>query len=77
MEEEAAVAVVVAINLPDKFSAKQKHDAIVRELEFRRGVYSNLVRQGKMTPHQAAFQIRIFEAIRDDYFELSKGERLL
>jgi hypothetical protein len=59
------------------FTAKQKREAIERELGYRRRVYDQRVADGKMTKELADFQIKIFEAIRDDYGEIEKRERLI
>jgi hypothetical protein len=59
------------------FTAKQKREAIERELNYRRFVYPGRVAAGKMTQKLADLQIAIFEAIKADYAEAEKGERLL
>jgi hypothetical protein len=59
------------------YTAEQKRDAIERELSMRRRVYPRLIEKGSMTRHTADAQIAIFEAIRDDYVEAEKGERLI
>jgi hypothetical protein len=59
------------------FTAKQKREAIERELAYRRHVYDHRVADGKMTKELADFQIAIFEAMRDDYQAIEKTERLI
>lgn len=63
------------------FTARQKQQAITRELGFRRRVYAVRVAEGKMKEEQARYQIRIFEAIEADYQKIAadevRGERLL
>lgn len=49
------------------FTAQEKLDECNRELVQRQRVYGWMVRQGKMTKGQAARQIRLMTAIRDDY----------
>lgn len=58
-------------------TAKDKLDAIERELNYRRRVYPRMVGAGKMTQTLADKQIALFEAIRDDYAKQAQGERLL
>ena len=60
-----------------KFTAKQKLEAVHRELSYRRPVYERRVANGTMTKELADFQIAIFEAIRDDYAKEEVAERLL
>lgn len=59
------------------YTAKQKLDAINRELGFRRTVYARRVAEKKMSQQLMDEQIGIFEAIRDDYEQQAAGERLL
>jgi hypothetical protein len=59
------------------FTAKQKCEAIERELSYRRRVYPRRIEAGQMTRDLAARQIAIFEAIRDDYSKQEQGERLI
>ena len=61
----------------NKFTATEKQAAILRELKMRRGVYPHWVSIGKISPHEAAHQIAIMEAIAEDYEKLAQGERLL
>lgn len=59
------------------FTAKEKRDAIDRELKYRRRVYARRVAENKMTEELADYQIEIFEAILADYREAEKKERLI
>jgi len=60
-----------------KFTTTEKHAAIVRELKMRRGVYPHWISVGKISPHVAAYQIAIMEAIAEDYEKLAQEERLI
>jgi hypothetical protein len=55
------------------YTAKEKGDAIGRELVYRRRVYKRLVQDGKMKMEAAMFQIAVFEAIEADYLEAQAG----
>ena len=55
----------------------EKLRAIEREIGFRRLVYPRRVLEKKMTQKQADWQMRVMEAIRDDYLTLAKTENLL
>ena len=55
----------------------EKLRAIEREIGFRRLVYPRRVTSKKMTQKQADWQLRVMEAIRDDYLTLAKAENLL
>ena len=59
------------------FTAAEKLKDIQRELEWRRFVYPGRVSEGKMSAHESAWQIQIFEAIALDYALAAKQERLL
>lgn len=59
------------------FTAKQKHDAIKRELSYRKYIYPKKVDYKSMSQKLADYQIAIFEAILQDYAEAEKKERLL
>jgi hypothetical protein len=59
------------------FTAKQKLEALQRELGYRRRVYERRVEAGQMTRKEADYQLDIFEAIRDDYEKQEVAERLL
>jgi hypothetical protein len=47
--------------MADRFTSRQKQQALARELSFRRRVYAQRVADGKMKEAEAAFQIGIFE----------------
>jgi len=49
------------------FTRDEKGKAIMRELAFRRDVFARRVLRKQMTPHEAKYQIAIFEAILEDY----------
>lgn len=57
-------------------SATEKLRAIEREIGFRRLVYPRRISSKKMTQKQADWQLKIMEAIRDDYRALAKTEQL-
>lgn len=57
--------------------AIEKLRAIERELGFRRTVYPRRVAENKMTQKQAAYQLSVMEAIRDDYLKQVAKEQLL
>lgn len=61
------------------YSVKQKHKAVMRELNLRKRNYPRWVEQRKMSPHMAAEEISIMEAIAFDYEKLmiAEAERLL
>lgn len=59
------------------FTATEKHTAILRELKMRRRVYPGWVSTGKISPHEAAHQIAVMEAIAEDYEKLAQSECLL
>ena len=50
---------------------------VERELKYRNRVYERLVARGKMSEPQRQHEIRVMEAIRDDYRDLVETERLL
>lgn len=49
------------------FTNQEKLDEAERELKYRHRVYGWMIRKGRMTKSQAAHQIRLMTAIRDDY----------
>lgn len=59
------------------FTAKQKLDAIERELAIRHRVYVGRVANHRMTQKLMDYQIAIFEEIRDDYKKLVESETLI
>jgi hypothetical protein len=61
----------------NNYTHTEKREAIERELRMRRDVYPRWVAKGNLTQQEADYQIKIFEAIAIDYWNLSQGERLL
>jgi len=59
------------------FTNHDKLTAVQRELSYRRRVYANRCRDGRMTRDHADHQIALFEEIEADYERLVKAERLL
>jgi len=59
------------------FTNEEKLQAVRRELAYRRRVYENRCRDGKMTKDHADHQIKLFEEIEADYEARAAGERLL
>ncbi|MBR0753475.1 hypothetical protein JQ604_14905 [Bradyrhizobium jicamae] len=55
-------------------TAAQKLQCIERELSYRRRVYARLVARGKMSELERIEEMRLMEAIRDDYRELVEAE---
>jgi hypothetical protein len=55
-------------------TAKEKLQCIERELSYRRRVYARLVARGKMSEPQRHQEIRLMEAILDDYRHLVADE---
>lgn len=53
--------------MSEPVTEKMKRACIVREIGQRKRVYPRLISQGQMTPGFAAEQIRIMEAILEDY----------
>jgi hypothetical protein len=49
------------------FSAKQKKAEALRELGYRRKVYTRLVAEGRMKGHDADIRLQIMAEIADDY----------
>jgi hypothetical protein len=60
-----------------EFTAKQKREAVEREIKYRRRVFPRLVANQKMSQALANEQIALFEAILADYVKLEPSERLL
>jgi hypothetical protein len=62
-----------------QYSNNVKHRAVLRELKLRKSVYAKRVAAGQMSPHMAAEEIAVFEAIAEDYAAraIEAGERLL
>jgi hypothetical protein len=59
------------------FTAKDKLDAVDREVRYRVRVYARLIEQGKMTKEKADREVAIMRAIADDYHKQALKERLL
>lgn len=59
------------------YSAREKLDAVRRELKLRKRVYPRMVEAGRMTASFAEGNIHIFEAIESDYRVQVEAERLL
>ncbi len=50
-----------------QFTDEEKFKAIEREIRWRKRVYPNRVEVGRMTQHEADYQIAIMEAVLEDY----------
>ncbi|HEY2146645.1 MAG TPA: hypothetical protein VGH32_01830 [Pirellulales bacterium] len=59
------------------FTYTQKLEAVRRELRLRQRVYPNRIESRRMTPQEADYQIKIMEAIIEDYDEMAKIDRLI
>lgn len=61
------------------YTNKQKHKAIMRELNLRKRVYPRWIEQKRMSPFMATEEIAIMESIALDYEKLmvAEAERLL
>lgn len=59
------------------FTAKDKLDAVDREVRYRVRVYARLIEQGKMAKEKAEREVAIMRAIAADYHALALKERLL
>jgi hypothetical protein len=59
------------------FTETQKLEALRRELSWRKKVYPNRTASGRMTPHEAKYQLAIIEAIIEDYERQAERERLI
>lgn len=49
------------------FTDDEKREAALREVKWRKHVYPNRVTTKRMTQYQADYQIKIMEAIAEDY----------
>lgn len=58
-------------------TAREKREAVEREVGMRRRVYPRWVELRRMTQEKADREIAIMEAIAADYRKLEEGERLL
>jgi hypothetical protein len=59
------------------FTAKEKHDEAIREVETRKSTYARMVTMGRLTQRQADRRIAIMAEIADDYCKLADREQLL
>jgi hypothetical protein len=57
-------------------TAKEKLQCVERELSYRRCVYARLVARGKMSEPQRLEELRLMEAICQDYRDLVADEVL-
>ncbi len=53
--------------MADRFTARQKQQALARESGFRRRVYATRVAEGRMKQADADIQIEIFEEMESDF----------
>ncbi|MEZ2410490.1 hypothetical protein AB6806_27215 [Bosea sp. RCC_152_1] len=53
--------------MSDRFTARQKQQALAREIGFRRRVYATRVAEGRMKQADADFQIGIFEEMESEF----------
>lgn len=53
--------------MTETFTARQKQQALTREIGFRRRVYAQRVAEQRMKEADAKFQIAIFESMEADY----------
>lgn len=60
--------------MTDRFTARQKQQALNRELGFRRRVYATRVAEGRMKEADAAFQIGIFEEMEAEFRDRADAE---
>lgn len=56
------------------FSAQDKQREALRELGYRRKVYTRMVAEGRMKGKQADLRLAIMSEIADDYGALARGE---
>lgn len=60
--------------MADRFTARQKQQALARELGFRRRVYATRVAEGRMKQSDADFQIGIFEEMESEFRQRADAE---
>ena len=60
--------------MTETFTARQKQQALNRELGFRRRVYAQRVAEQKMKEADAKFQIAIFEEMEAEYRAKANAE---
>lgn len=59
------------------FDAREKREAIEREIAYRQRAYPRWIAAGKMKEADSRYQIGIMQAIADDYRKAEEKERLL
>jgi hypothetical protein len=59
------------------FTAKEKHDEAIREIEMRKSMFPRWVTMGKLTQREADRRIAILQEIANDYRKLANREQLL
>lgn len=60
--------------MSDRFTARQKQQALTRELGFRRRVYAQRVADGRMKEADAVYQIGIVEEIEAEFRQRADAE---
>lgn len=60
--------------MADRFTARQKQQALARELGFRRRVYATRVAEGRMKQADADFQIGIVEEMEAEFSKRADAE---
>lgn len=60
--------------MADRFTPRQKQQALARELGFRRRVYATRVAAGSMKEADAAYQIGIFEEMEAEMRQRADAE---
>lgn len=60
--------------MSDRFTARQKQQALARELGFRRRVYAQRVADGRMKEADAVYQIGIVEEIEAEFRQRADAE---
>lgn len=63
--------------MPEPFTASDKFQVVMREIEQRKRVYPRLVKGGSMTQQFADRQIAVMISIANDYRKLADQERLI
>ena len=59
------------------FTAKEKREAIEREIAMRKRVYPRWVAAGRMTPAKAQHETEVMEEIAADLRRVEEKERLI
>ncbi len=60
--------------MADRFTSRQKQQALARELGFRRRVYATRVQEGRMKQADADYQIGIFEELEAEMRQRADAE---